>query len=382
MTKNNLKSQIRRTYELHGCVKIKGALDEKFLTDLDRSIDSAYRDILNTSSDSNLTNYQEELPLVGFAFERWSEIAVSVMRNKTITNLLEEISGSDWQYVMSYFQHVYDGTFGSHRDTFFDIDLPKVLVCLSDQIPKEEESKISGSFAMLAGSHIPGKFSVLSDQLIAWPSWADSFQSDLPLEYEINGKELKGVSTDPYSAFLKIPFSRGDIIIFSQNSIHPVLPTNCSGYAPRLFQLSTVIGKSLLNTTEKNSKTELSTERLQRLIPNSIRMNTVTLGCGATFEERMTRLQQLNTKLKEMITQSLPNDIHEHFGACLSHYESQSIHPQSDDIFRDTTIKRRQELSKLISDSSAFKKQMNDSKSFSYKKVKSILGRFKRLIFQ
>jgi hypothetical protein len=119
MTTNNLKSQIRRTYELYGCVKIKGALDEQFLTELDGIIDRAYSKILNVNLDSNLL--EEDLPLVGFAFERWPEIAVSVMRNKAIRNLLEEISGSDWQYVMSYFQHVYDGTFGSHRDTFFDV---------------------------------------------------------------------------------------------------------------------------------------------------------------------------------------------------------------------------------------------------------------------
>jgi len=56
--------------------------------------------------------------------------------------------------------------------------------------------------------------------------------------------------------------------------------------------------------------------------------------------------------------------------------------PKLDDIFRDTTIKRRQELSKLISDLSAIKKQINNSKLSSYKAVKSILRKFKRLIFQ
>ncbi|KZR76736.1 hypothetical protein PMIT1320_00645 [Prochlorococcus marinus str. MIT 1320] len=285
--------RMRMAYDLYGFVRISNSLEQWQVDGMEKAFDNYYLKAQGHTAESS----PERLPFLGHPIESEPDFLDLFASSKYVLSCLDVIAGDDCQYLGSDILVVYDDSIGSHRDTLYSIDVPKVLVCLSDCVgsansfPKKIYNKnFAGSFAVMSGSHYPGlPFNAFSAQLSDWPGLTESLRAELSPHFLRCGQRSNGEFLYPYidcdsryQGYSKIPFKRGDVIIFSTRALHALIPT-FSNHFTKLFGVlfiegfSKKFGKSLPSNIQDMSETELAYITL----PYNLRLaDAITKGCS------------------------------------------------------------------------------------------------------
>lgn len=251
---SNEFQRMRLAYDLYGFVKLSNCFESWQLDGLEAGFDRIYEK--NTGFRPGES--KDRLPSLNYGVEEDFEFMRIVGSSRFAINALKAVAGDDCQYIAPDILCVYDDSIGAHRDTFYDFDVPKMLIFLSDcndsdlSVPGSCFSRRpGGSFAVLSGSHIPAqKYSNLSAQLSDWPDPSMSVRREITPHFLRGDTREDGESYYPffdtdsrYQGYSCIPFKRGDIVIFSTRALHALLPT-CSNHFSKLIGLIFLEGYS------------------------------------------------------------------------------------------------------------------------------------------
>ena len=230
-------SAAARSYSLNGFIKVSNIFSNAEVNAITELYDEQHKSAGHYISSNN----ELRIPPIGSLLENSPELTELIFRKVDLFNTLKAAAGSDVQFAGSDAVHVYNDSIGIHRDTFYEFDFPKVLIFLSDAPTKarfanREEQSHGGAFMVMPGTHMADdKYAAISSTLCNWPYDRDEYYAYSNPNFKFVGAgggqfDHRKVLTqerrnrDKYTAFTKLSFRKGDVVIFSTRALHALYP--------------------------------------------------------------------------------------------------------------------------------------------------------------
>lgn len=225
-----------RAYALHGYIKLTNLFTRSEVEAITSIYDDYHASIART-----VINGESRIPPTGSLLENSPELTELIFSKTELLNVVRAATGADVQFAGSDAVHVYNDSIGIHRDTFYQYDFPKILVFLSDTPSKARfsdpiERKHAGAFMVMPGTHtLHDQYTAESSRLCHWPYEKSEVYEEINPNFTLveteKGKtnssrklDQQRQNRDKYSAFTKINFRRGDVVLFSTRILHALYP--------------------------------------------------------------------------------------------------------------------------------------------------------------
>lgn len=247
-----------RAYALNGYIKLTNLFSRSEVQAITRIYDDYHSSIERITS-----NGESRIPPTGSLLENSPELTELIFAKSELLNVVRAATGADVQFAGSDAVHVYNDSIGIHRDTFYKYDFPKILIFLSDTPTKAKftdpiERRHAGAFMVMPGTHtLKNQYTALSSRLCNWPYEKSEEYSEINPNFTLVQSEAGATlasrkleqqkqNRNKYSAFTKINFRKGDVVLFSTRILHALYP---------LFDTPDKAGqKPAVATNLKNSK--------------------------------------------------------------------------------------------------------------------------------
>jgi len=234
-----------RAYALNGFLKITNLFTRSEIEAISKIYDEYHSSIGRIT-----TNGESRIPPTGSLLENNPQLTEIIFGKSDLLDVVRAATGADVQFAGSDAVHVYNDSVGIHRDTFYKYDFPKILIFLSDTPCKTNftnpiEKNHAGTFLVMPGTHTLGdQHTALSSRLCNWPYEDSDTYCEITPDFTFVqagrdstkvGRELaqERKNLNKYSAFTKIVFRKGDVVLFSTRMLHALYPLFEDGQKPQ-----------------------------------------------------------------------------------------------------------------------------------------------------
>ena len=251
-----------RAYALNGYIKLTNLFSRSEIEVITTIYDGYHSSVQRIATDG-----ESRIPPTGSLLENSPELTELIFSKSELLNIVRAATGADVQFAGSDAVHVYNDSIGIHRDTFCQYDFPKILIFLSDTPPKANfadpiEQRHAGAFMVMPGTHtLKDEYTALSSRLCNWPYEKSELYSEINPNFTLvqtsggtasasRKLDQQRQNRNKYSAFTKINFRKGDIVLFSTRMLHALYPLFDTLHDPEKKQ--TIQSKK--NSTESTDK--------------------------------------------------------------------------------------------------------------------------------
>lgn len=233
---NEALASAARSYALNGYIKLANIFSRAEIMAITDIYDRFHGSVGHVCD----INDEPRVPPTGSLLEENPQLTELIFAKTELFNVVRAATGADVQFAGSDAVHVYNDSIGTHRDTFYKYDFPKVLIFLSDTPVKSKfsdpiEQRHGGAFMVMPGTHALNDFyTARSSRLCNWPyeqSINYSFTSPSFTLVTAGAESPTGLKLEQqrqnrnkYGAFAKITFQKGDVVLFSTRALHALYP--------------------------------------------------------------------------------------------------------------------------------------------------------------